>query len=356
MDIANIEQNGVISRDDFDRLVLTEGLLPSEAVEMEQKLDVESFKVDTDDERDRRKPLTSLGLYKKEISKIPQLTPEEERDLSYLVHNSPDEYTRIQARNKLVEHNLAFGYWMAKKFYYRASGSFGFEDIIQECNQGLIKAAECYDGSKGVKFCSYAYYTVLSAVNRAITETAYSVKIPQSYPAKFNNLKLAQNEAVELYGEGAPIEEIVRIYHRMFPGNHITVQAAEEVLSLFPSAISLESPMYVGDDNEALTFERRRESVADTNPLASELVEEKVRIDELKDLIDVVLNDREKEILLARFDIENESEPVAFRVIGEKFGISPQRAGDILKKSIEKLERAMERTGFREMITDRQVY
>lgn len=354
MTLSDIEaKDGIISRDDFDRHVLQEGLLPSEAVDLESKFSVEAVKTSWDDDKPYKGDLTTLKLYRKEISKIPLLTPEEERSLSFLVHNAPDEFTRIQARNKLVEHNLQFALWMANRFQSRTSGSFGLEDLIQECNIGLTNAAELYDGSRGTRFCSYAYYCILSSITRSVAEKAYSVRVPALYPTKFNHLKVAQESAAELYGENVPVEEIVRECHRLFPGERISVQNAKEILSLFPSAISLESNLYVGEDD---TYERRKEQVVDGKPTAAERMESDTRKQVLLALVDSVLNEREKDVLMARFDLKNDSDEVALRIIGERYSVTPERVRQILHRALGKLGREMERSGFSEMLEEYRLY
>lgn len=350
-------EGGIISREDFDDFVLRDGLLPSEAAELEQKLSVEpiefDFKdLDKDNFEERYKDidddsgLTSIRIYKKEVTKIPLLTADEERDLSYLVHNSPDQYTKIKARNTLVEHNLRYALWMAYKFKDKTSGSFGLEDLIQVCNQGLMYAAEMYDASRGCKFSSYSYYCIRSYITRNVAEIGYSVKLPTAFPAKFNHLKLAQDALYELYGDEPPIMAVVKECNREYPTDRMTVQQAQEILKLFPSAISMESPMYIGEDDE---YTKREEQLSNDEPLIQEVFEDIACRDALFAMMDKVLNPREKAMVRARYGLDTGIEE-KFRVLGERYGVSSQRASEIVARAIEKLRKEMLKKKFDEML------
>lgn len=59
----------------------------------------------------------------------------------------------INARNKLVEHNLRLVAHIIKKYYQNASGQ---EDLVSIGTIGLIKAINTYDINKNIKLSSYA--------------------------------------------------------------------------------------------------------------------------------------------------------------------------------------------------------
>ena len=349
MDIANkANVNGVISRDDLDRYYIEECLSPSEAVALEKKFSVESFSIDLTED-----PvwvdLTSIKVYLTDMRRLlkekPPLSADEERELSYLVLNSEDRFTKIQARNVLVERNLPFAFWMAKKFEHRVTSSVGFEDLIQTCNQGLVEAAEVYDGTKGTRFTTYAYWWLLSSVHRCLVDKGYAVKIPARYPARFNHLKTAEDIVLERLKGVAPIEEVVKEHNRLFPTDTLSVPLAKEILTLYPSAVSLEEPLF--DDGEEKT---RKDFIrTDDVPTIEEDTEISIRKEVLLQLIDTVLTENEKTVIKARYNLDNDVEEKQ-RVIAERMGVKPQRVQQLQKRAEEKLYQAMKKINFNEML------
>ena len=99
----------------------------------------------------------SLGLYLSELRKYVPLEPEEEATLA----SKKD----ITGRNKLVEANLKFVVSVAKQ--YQGLG-LSYEDLIEEGNIGLIKAAEKFDETRGFKFISYAVWWIRQSILQAL--------------------------------------------------------------------------------------------------------------------------------------------------------------------------------------------
>lgn len=342
-----VNTGGIIKREAFDRYIIELGLLPSDAVKLEQDVSVEPIRQEWDDEdpqEDPKKDLTSLYLFKKEAEKIPLLTAEEERALSYKVHHAKDKFTRIEARNALVEHNLLFSLWMARKFASKTSASFGIEDLIQECNQGLMYAAEIYDGSKGVRFCNYAYYCIYTYITRAVAGIGFAYKVPQAFPERYNRLKTAE-ALVQSRNKGvASLTDTVKEYNTMFPKEKITLQCARETMKLYPFSLSLESPVSEEGSNR---HEIMKDLVADEAPTPVDIAEIEARKKFLSSVMDAVLNDREKAFIKAKYGLDDNAEE-QIRAIAERFGVSPQRASKICQDAEGKLGRALRKLNFQD--------
>ncbi|HEX7707154.1 MAG TPA: sigma-70 family RNA polymerase sigma factor [Thermoanaerobaculia bacterium] len=111
-----------------------------------------------------------LNHYLQEISRIPRLTPERERELGYLVQQNDKA-----ALEELVKANLRFVVSYAKR--YRNSNVL-FLDLINEGNIGLIQAAKKFDPEKNVKFITYAVWWIRQAILHALSEQAGAFRLP----------------------------------------------------------------------------------------------------------------------------------------------------------------------------------
>lgn len=118
------------------------------------------------------KALDSLSCYMKDISKIPLLTSEEEYELALKIQNDND----ASAKRKLIESNLRLVIFVAAK--YTRLG-LPFEDLIQEGNMGLIKAADKFDISKGCRFPTYAMYWIKKCIKESLTDKSRLIRIPR---------------------------------------------------------------------------------------------------------------------------------------------------------------------------------
>lgn len=350
MDIANkADANGVISRDDFDQYFIEESLLPSEAVELEKKFSVAKFTIDLKED-----PvwvdLTSIKVYLNDMRNLlkenPPLTACEERDLSYIVlHTKKEDFDHIQARNTLVERNLPFAYWMAKKFEHRVTSSLDFMDLIQESNLGLTEAAETYDGTKETRFTTYAYWWILSSIHRALVKKGYAMQIPARYPARYNHLRTAQDNVYERLQGLAPLEEVVKEHNKLFPTDPLSLQLASEILRLYPNAESLDEPIF--DDNE----DRDQGFFLESELSTEEIVEEQARRRLFIHLVRTELTDKERIVIEERYGLNNGGVEMLQRTLADKLGVKPQRISALQKSAEEKLARAMKKVHFEELLS-----
>lgn len=111
-----------------------------------------------------------VRMYLKEIGRIPLLIFKEEIDLAKRVEKGDNE-----AKKKLINSNLRLVVSIAKKYIGRG---LSLLDLIQEGNQGLIRAVEKYDWRRGYKFSTYATWWIRQSVTRAIADQARTIRIP----------------------------------------------------------------------------------------------------------------------------------------------------------------------------------
>jgi RNA polymerase primary sigma factor len=121
------------------------------------------------EERDESYDL--LNHYLQEISQVPRLTPERERELGKRVQEQNDK----AALEELVRANLRFVVSYAKRY---RNAHVHFLDLINEGNIGLIHAAKKYDPDKNVKFITYAVWWIRQAILHALSEQGGAFRLP----------------------------------------------------------------------------------------------------------------------------------------------------------------------------------
>ena len=175
--------------------------------------------------------------YLKEITRIPLLAPEEEKELTTKYYETHDQETF----NKIVESNLRLVVSIAKK-YRRKEGEF--LDLIQEGNLGLMKAIEKFDPNKGYKLSTYSTWWIRQAIIRYMNEKYRLIRIP-SYAsetlAKYNKFLAGK----ELIGEEVPSDD------EIMKSLNITKEKLEIIKKLKTlDTVSLNSPIKTDNSEE----------------------------------------------------------------------------------------------------------
>ena len=111
-----------------------------------------------------------IQSYLKDIAEIPLLNPEEEVDLAQRIKQNDQ-----RALKKLVSANLRFVVSVSKTYQ---NNGLSLEDLINEGNLGLIKAAYRFDETRGFKFISYAVWWIRQSILQAIAEQSRLIRLP----------------------------------------------------------------------------------------------------------------------------------------------------------------------------------
>src|SRR6478735_7334652 len=113
---------------------------------------------------------STVEKYFNEVSKAELLTPDEEAILAKKVREGDEA-----ALERLVKANLRFVISVAKQYHY---GDIPLNDLINEGNIGLIKAAQKFDETKGFKFISYAVWWIRQSILDALSKNGRFVRLP----------------------------------------------------------------------------------------------------------------------------------------------------------------------------------
>ena len=138
-----------------------------------------------------RKESHTIEKYFNDLSKEETITPEEEAELARRIRQGDNV-----ALEKLVKANLRFVISVAKQYQNR---NIPLNDLINEGNIGLIKAAHKFDETKGFKFISYAVWWIRQSILQAINNHSKIVRIPANKKGHFNQIKKAYSAFEQLY-------------------------------------------------------------------------------------------------------------------------------------------------------------
>ena len=142
----------------------------------------------------------SVRMYLKEIGKIDLLTFAQEVSLAKDI-----ELGSNAAREGLINANLRLVVSIAKKYIGRG---LSFLDLVQEGNQGLMRAVEKFDWKRGFKFSTYATWWIRQAITRAIADQAKTIRIPVHMVETINKVYKATRALTQKLGHEPAIEQI----------------------------------------------------------------------------------------------------------------------------------------------------
>src|SRR5262247_4928247 len=147
----------------------------------------------------------TLRLYLKDISRFPQLTPDEEKELGARVKKGDEDAFR-----KLIESNLRFVVAMAKKY---ARSGYPMHELINEGNMGLIEAASRFDPERGVRFITYASWWVRQAILAAIAHHGQVFRLPPKLKHELYRFQTKVSNLTQELGHKPSVEEISQGLH-----------------------------------------------------------------------------------------------------------------------------------------------
>ncbi len=338
---------------------------------LENKSDVRKFRTkvqvddDDDDPIEEEKPKhfdlngissdDTVGLYLKEMARVPLLTIEEEVTLAKQLERGGDAALELRnngvkaprryeleqlieegkaAREHLIKANTRLVVSIAKKYIGRG---VPFLDLIQEGNLGLMKAVEKFDYLRGYRFSTYATWWIRQTITRAIADQGRTIRVPVHMSDSIRRLYKTARKLEQENGRKPTPEEIAEALD-------IEPRKVQWMLKVSWQPLSLERPVGEEEDSELGSFIED-----DSTPSPSQTAYQNLLRDKVEEVL-ATLTPREARILRLRFGLYN-GRSYTLEEVGQKFGLTRERIRQIEGKALRRLRHPRRSRQLREYLS-----
>ena len=338
---SDIESLAYLVDDNADKddyaVLADDANLPLFADEIAEELEVER---DEDFDLDGISTSDTVGMYLREMARVPLLTPEEEVQLAMRqeaglkaerqLEQAPNHERRAewqfliqdgqQARDHLIEANGRLVVSIAKRYMDRGVQLL---DLIQEGNLGLIKAVEKFDYHRGYRFSTYATWWIRQTITRAVADQGRTIRVPVHMTDRIRQLYRVARELEQQSGCKPSIEEIAEVLET-------EPRKVQWMLRVSWRPLSLEHPVGKDEDSELGSFIENDREPKPSDSAYSKLLKEKI-----EELLET-LTPREARILRLRFGLQN-GHSYTLEEVGQKFGLTRERIRQIEGRALRRL-------------------
>jgi RNA polymerase primary sigma factor len=288
--------------------------------------------IDTDD---------TIGLYLKEVSRVPLLTADEEVVLAQRIERgrmAREELARgnVSNRRRLELRRLIEDGWSAREHLITANSRLvisvakkymgrgvPFLDLIQEGNIGLIRATKKFDYRRGHKFSTYATWWIRQAVTRAIADQGRTIRVPVHMGDQINKLLRVQHQLTQRLGREPTVDELANALE-------VPPKKVENMIQVARRPLSLETPTDDEEDSVLGDFIEDDEAPPPDDTATYNL---------LREHLEEVLNSlppREVRILQLRYGLLD-GQAYTLEEVGRKMGVTRERVRQIEAQALSRL-------------------
>jgi len=288
--------------------------------------------IDTDD---------TIGLYLKEVSRVPLLTATQEVELAQRIERGRmgrEELAKANAgnRRRLELRRLIEDGWAAREHLITANSRLvisvakkymgrgvPFLDLIQEGNIGLIRATKKFDYRRGHKFSTYATWWIRQAVTRAIADQGRTIRVPVHMGDQINKLLRVQHQLTQRLGREPSVEELAASLD-------VPPKKVENMIQVARRPLSLETPTDDEEDSVLGDFIEDDEAPPPDDTATYNL---------LREHLGEVLNGlppREVRILQLRYGLLD-GQAYTLEEVGRKMGVTRERVRQIEAQALSRL-------------------
>lgn len=257
--------------------------------------------------------------YIKEISSIPSLDEEEEKELFSRIYKGDEE-----AGDQIVRANLKLVAKIARKY---SRLGVAFMDLVEEGNLGLIRALKKFDVSRGCRFATYASCWIKQFIMRALANQGKTIRLPVYMLDRISRIEHVIADIKDEQNHSPTVEEIAQR----------TKLSKKKVLDVFSIAKKTHSINAMLTDDYDYS-----EVIEDKNAIQAEKVVSAAFIQE--ELIELLshLKPREVDILSKRYALDGE-DAMTLKQIGDLYHISRERVRQIERAALNKMKKMMKR-------------
>jgi RNA polymerase primary sigma factor len=304
---------------------------PASGIEMSQRIDESISRDDT------------VGMYLKEMSRVPLLTVDEELDIAIRIEKgrkAKEEKIKLtgrrnaarrqkldaviedgqRAREHLIKANTRLVVSIAKRYTGRG---VAFLDLIQEGNLGLMKAVKKYDYTRGFRFSTYATWWIRQTISRAISDQGRTIRVPVHMIDRIRQLYKTNHQLEQKLGRQPTIEELADAVD-------LPVHRVQWIMKVSWLPLSLESPVGDEEDSELGHFIEDEES-----PTPMQSAYQSMLKDKLEEILST-LSPREARVLRLRFGLDDGTS-YTLEEVGRKFGLTRERIRQIEGRALRQL-------------------
>ena len=260
----------------------------------------------------------TLEKYLQDIAKERLVTPEEEVELAQRIKEGDQA-----ALDKLVRANLRFVVSVAKQ--YQNQG-LSLQDLINEGNVGLIKAAQRFDETRGFKFISYAVWWIRQSILQAVAEQARIIRLPLNQVGAISRLKKTAALLEQEYQRKPSTEELAKEMD-------LSESKVESLMGMNMHQISTDAPLDDEEDANFLDVYVEQDSVGTDDAVANESDNDAIK----RSLSS--LSEKEREVIHMYFGIGTARE-YSLDEIAMHLGISRERTRQIRDRALKRLKSA----------------
>jgi RNA polymerase primary sigma factor len=261
------------------------------------------------------KETESFNKYLRDVSGLDMINSQTEIELAKQIKAGD-----IKAQDQLVKANLRFVISVAKQYVGRG---LDIEDLVSEGNLGLIKAAQKFDETRGIKFISFAVWWIRQSILQSLADNSRQVRLPLNQINALNKIKSAENDLEQQLQRKATASELSEYLGVPEDKVNLSITSSQKISSM-------DTP--IGDDSDFTLADTFQSSdFADTEIIQSDILQK----------INTALNsltERERFIIINLFGIGvNEMTLVE---ISNKLDLTSERVRQIKNTAIKKLSKS----------------
>jgi RNA polymerase primary sigma factor len=255
----------------------------------------------------------SFEKYLQDVSKLDLISPEREIELARLIKSGNQK-----AMNELINSNLRFVISVAKQY---AGRGMSVEDLVSEGNIGLIKAAQKWDETRGIKFISYAVWWIRQSILQSLADNSRTIRLPLN---QVNSLSKINSAFAQLE------QELGRIPTTSELSEYLEIEEEKIELTLTSSKKTTSLDLPVGEEEDFTLLD-----TISSDEMTDDLINQSDLNSTLMKSISK-LNDKEQKVIINLFGMG--VTPKTPNEVSIEMSITAERVRQIKNSAIKKLQ------------------